>query len=176
MIMFKTFAQICKIIVIISTSCQKEMGRKCGKGTQGEILRILGNYEFDEKDESAEVSFFAGTSFGTDYTPPIDIQTTGNQPSAVEKLVISNHNTKADRLFLVLTRKSREWNDEDNRFIHNVKMRKAKLPDLVEECDQKHAFSISWRRAAETTPRNIRACKKSTYRVLARAPLHLTKK
>ena len=30
-------------------------------------------------------------------------------------------------------------------------MNKTKLPDLVEECEQKHAFSISWKRAAETT-------------------------
>ena len=64
-ILSKTFAQICKIIGIISTSDQKEMARRCGKGTQGDILRLLGTYEFDEKDKTAEVSFFPGTSWGT---------------------------------------------------------------------------------------------------------------
>ena len=44
---------------------------------------MLGTYKIYEKDETVEVSFFPWTSCGTAYIPPIDIQTTGNQPSTV---------------------------------------------------------------------------------------------
>ena len=57
----------------------------------------------------------------------------------------------------------------------NAKTRKA-LEDLEARCKQCQTFAPKPFLYKVSIPRKIRTCKKSAYRVLARAPLHLTRK
>ena len=41
-----------------------EIMRKCGAGSQGDILRVLGTYEFDKNDENCRTKIHIGTSSG----------------------------------------------------------------------------------------------------------------
>ena len=135
-ILFKTFLEVSYQIGVTSLSDMLEMARKCGTGRQGDILRVLGTYEFNKEDNSSAARIFLGTSCSVHEKHRTDVQASIVSDETVEK-------------YPTLARVSRKWDIVDHRFLHQLKLEYSSdlaLDDLASEIQ---AFSIKWKRATE---------------------------
>lgn len=137
-ILFSTFAELTNHIAVSSKADRLDMIRKCGSGPQGDILRMMGTLSYHKTDVHKPTYLFPGGSCGSDF----DI------------LCNQSQGTEAAQLHPVLTRKSREWNAVDKRFVHNVCLSKVSLPHLSEKTSELEAFQLQWRRAPDLSSRS----------------------
>ena len=63
-VVFETFSQLCEVIGVKLATDKKEMARKCGKSVRGDLLRMLGTYEFNEENFQSPATFYPRTSWG----------------------------------------------------------------------------------------------------------------
>lgn len=141
-ILFSTFYDMVSFVGVSSLSDVMEMGRKCGTGPQGDILRILGTYQFNGDNSGSAASIFLATSCGS-----ATVDEAGSTSDGSGSPV--NDCNAPPETFPVLERKSRDWNKVDRRFTHPLNLTRKKLPPLNESTSRVQAFSIEWKRGGE---------------------------
>lgn len=123
---FKSFSEILKIV------------RKCGTGPRGDILPVLGTYQFQKDDESRAAIIHVGNSLGTH--------------GESEREEVESEESEGTR-YAILTRKSIVLNKIDQRFAHPLGLSYTHSPALGHSYSDIEAFSFNWKRGAELASR-----------------------
>ena len=139
-ILFKSLIELTSQIGVDSLSDLLEIARKCGTGLQGDLLRLLGTYQFDTKNASSASKIFIGTSCGRFEDDNCQAERQAG-------------NAQSTRKYPILSRVSRTWNMVDRRFLHPLQLDYSYLPALDEPVSETEVFSLTWKRATDISAR-----------------------